>query len=217
MSDDDLRRWLREYASAEPMGEPDIARIVERSMRTRRRTGWILAAAAAVVFALVAGSVAVIAPTFTVASSKPRPPAPERPLPTEVPPMPSPTPVPFPYTGARSEYADQGPIGNVGDVIAGLRLDSVTFATTTCDTGQECPEYAVLKVTNVTDRPIQRQFGMSIWQGRFVSGSMGAAADLAPFQTKSVTVDFMPWVNENATAQPNEPFAWQWYVIDPNR
>ena len=96
-------------------------------------------------------------------------------------------------------------------------MDSVQFVTMICDSGQECPKYAVIKVTNVTDTEIQRNFGMTIWRGQFPDVGMGAAATLKPFQTKTVTVDFQPALNDNSTAMPGVPYSWQWYVTDPNR
>lgn len=151
--DDEIRAAMRQYAAGD-VGSPDLEAI-RFGRRGGRRSGpvqTLLAVAIVVLIALIG--------VFLVTSSL----GGDRQQPIEPTPSPSPsasaTPSPSPTTSptqAASEFAvnpgagvNPGPVGGVGDTIAGLRLDAVQISAGSCG-GNPCPARFTMTVANTTD------------------------------------------------------------------
>lgn len=182
--DDLLRNAISDYAFANAP-PPDLTEFRRRlSQEHKRRRRQALAAAAVVL--VILGTIAAI--LFMQ--------RPSTVTPVEPTPMPVPTAeLPFPE---QPRTAEGLPTGGVGDIIAGLRLDSISFAITECPDADRCPGSAALAVTNTLDQALSGTIVFTVYRNNLPAVGEGVVFDLRPGETTEMTIGVQPALTDNA-------------------
>lgn len=215
-SDDDIGAALRRFTDGEP-GQPDLE-IIRSGHRHDRRYGPVqtLLAVAVVVLIAVVGVVLVmevlggsrqqepITPTPSPTQSQ-QPSPTQAPTPSPSPPSPAPSPTGFAINPGSG--VNPGPVGGVGDTIAGLRLNSVQIRAGSCS-GTPCPAKFTMTITNTTDAAGTWDVFAYTYRDGF--GELGNATQvtLAPGQQARarITID----TTKAADSGGSGTYSWNW-------
>ena len=162
--------------------------------------------AAAAVILLIVGMVAYVALVGRGPAIQPAEPTPS-PSPTAAP-APSPTPLEFAVEEATSNGR---PSAGLGETVDDLRLDGVTFETTTCPDGATCPVSATLELTNTGTQPYGGGIIVTVYVNGTEATGTGNGIQLAPGETGSVTIVLDPALTDIVTpgGSPNT-YTWNW-------
>lgn len=220
--DDAIRQALREYAEGD-VGVPDLESIRARYPRDRRYGPAQTLLAVAVVLLIVAGGIFVVTrspgtdreeqpigpspsvsslPSPTESASADPTPSPE----TSVSPsVPQPSSTDFPVNPDRG--VNPGPVGGVGDTIAGLRLDRVEIEPGQC--GSElCPAVFTFEFTNTTGQDQSWQVMAYTYRDGTSTLGNGAQVDLSAGESGLTRIQIdtsqAPGGNSSAT------YSWNW-------
>lgn len=201
---DPLDPRILEYALT-PGSTPDLNAITRAGSRRRRLRALTPGAAVAVIL-LIIGAVAYVVLADRGPATQPTGPIPI-PMPT-VAPAPSPTPLAF---AVEDEPPDGRPAAGLYDALDGLRADGVTFETTTCPDGAECPSALTLTLTNTAMQPFTGGIVASVYVNGTEATGTGSGIQLAPGETRAVTIVLDPALSEVVTpgGTPNV-YTWNW-------
>jgi len=209
---DDLDPRVRDYAMAPGPG-PDLAAITRAGARRRRLRSMAPLAAAAVIL-LIVGMVAYVALVGRGPAIQPVEPTPS-PTPTAAPaptptaaPAPSPTPLEFAVEDATSNGR---PSAGLGETVDDLRLDGVTFETTTCPDGATCPVSATLELTNTGTQAYGGGIIVTVYVNGTETTGTGSGIQLPPGATGSVTIVLDPALTDVITPGGTPgTYTWNW-------
>jgi len=218
-SDDDIRAALRRFADGD-LGQPDLE-VIRAGHRRDRRYGPVqtLLAVAVVVLIAAAGVVLVVQVLGSSRQQQPITPTPSptqsqqpSPTPTSSPPSPTPSPTDFPVNP--SSGVNPGPVGGVGDTIAGLRLDSVEIEAGTCGEAP-CPARFTMTVTNTTDEAGTWEVFAYTYRDGFAELGNATQVTLAPGQEAKarVTID----TSKAANGGGSGTYSWNWSASTVSR
>lgn len=213
-SDDDIRAALRGFADGD-IGQPDLDVIRAGHRRDRRYgPGQTLLAVAVVILIAVVGAVLIMQVFDGSRQQEPITPTPsptqsQQPSPTQAPtPTPSsPSPAPSSFAVNPGKGVNPGPVGGVGDTIAGLRLDSVQIRAGTCG-GSPCPERFTMTVTNTTDADASWQIFAYTYRDGYAALGNATQVTLAPGeQAKArITIDTTKATDSGGSGT----YSWNW-------
>lgn len=208
MHDDELQRFLRTYAEGD-IGQPDLEVIRHGHRAHSRRRAVERLLAVAVVLAIALGGLFLVAQLRSGADRQ----QPINPTPSA---SPSQTLSPEPTPAAPGEAfptnpgagVNPGPVGGVGDTIAGLRLDDVSFSRATCPDGAPCPAAFDLLVTNTTEEAGRWEVVAYVYRNSVSALGNSTFIELAPGESGLATVDI-------DTAQAPDSgragtYSWNW-------
>ncbi len=209
-SDDDIRDALRRYASGE-VRPPDMAALTRRAQQRAQRQVWERGLAAAVVVLILVG-VGVLA-LRTWSDPRMDEPIGPSPSPTVVPtpsatPTPTPTPDPTSFAVNQSAGANEGPVGGIGDTIAGLRVLSADISAVECPNGVPCPGEFTLEVENTTAAQGRWEVFVYVYFNRIATlgNSSRVSLDAGESATVTVTID----VSQDPSRGPRGTYTWNW-------
>lgn len=221
-ADDDIKNALSEFSDGD-FGSPDFDAI-KSGYRERPRVGNVQRFLVAAVFLLLAvgGGYLVfsnldgsqqqvpIAPSPSVSVSATPSPAPTptpspTASPTPSPTSPEPTPTDFPVNPGSG--VNPGPVGGVGDVIAGLRLDAVEIRVGDC-AGDACPGEFVFDLTNTTDTAGSWEVFAYTYRDGFAALGMAGQVSLGPGESGQLEITI-----DTSKAPPGDgagSWSWNW-------
>ena len=215
-SDNDIRAALRNFADGD-LGQPDLE-VIRAGHHRDRRYGPVqtLLAVAVVVLIAAVGVVLVmqvmggsrqqqpITPTPSPTQSRQPSPQPS-PAPTSSSPSPAPSPTGFAVNPGSG--VNPGPVGAVGDTIAGLRLDSVQIRAGSCG-GTPCPERFAMTVTNTTGAAGTWEVFVYTYRDGYAELGNAAQVTLAPGEQTKARVTIDP--SQAADTGGSSTYSWNW-------
>ena len=192
---DEMDPRLRAYAFSPGPG-PDLEAIARAGQRRRRRRK-LLPVATAAVLALILAGVAFVVLQGRSAQMEPIGPTPSVPL----------------QFAVDAAPANGNPTFGLGETDEGMRVDGVSFETTTCPDGVECPIAITLEVTNTRDTPFGGGIITTVYRNGIELTGTGTGASIQPGETGSVRIVLDPATTAIAPDDGTAGvYTWNWFV-----
>lgn len=211
MTDDNgIRRALQAYSDGD-VGHPDLEAIRGGRRSSSRRPALERLLAVAVVLAIAIGGLVLVTQTWGGAERdqpvQPTPSPSASPTPTPQP-TPTPTPVATGFPVSPGAGVNPGPVGGVGDTIAGLRLDDVQITSARCPGGVDCPGTFEFTLTNTSQTTGRWDVLAYTYRNSVATLGNMTVIELAPGETGVATVQM------DITQAPDDgragSYSWNW-------
>jgi hypothetical protein len=204
--DEDLRRALRSFSDGH-VGEPDIEviRLGRRTSPGRVARDRLLAVAVILTIA-IGGFVLVFQMWGGPQRQQPIQPSP--PVSETAIPQPSPSALASEFPENAGSGSNPGPVGGVGDTIAGLRLDDVDIDAVSCRGDIECPGVFAFTVTNTTDLAGRWEVRAYMYRGGIATLGNSGFIELSPGETAVAIVEID--ISQEPSGGRGGSYSWNW-------
>lgn len=221
MNDDDRLREILSQFAGDVSSAPDLRAVRQAGVRKQRMVRWERAMGVVAILACVTGLGIVVLLAWRSGSPvQPADPTPQpsiseiaTPSPTELP-QPSPSPSQTQQSSVESfevnpgRGANRGPVGGVGDRIAGLTLDDVKITAAECPRGQACPGRFKFTLTNTTQTAGTWEVRANVYFNGVASLGEGTGIRLKATETGSVVIPFD--VSRDPGSDGAGTYTWNW-------
>lgn len=218
--DEDIRSAIRRYAAGE-VTPPDMLELRRRTRERAQRQRWERGLAAAVILGILVGIVALVVSIWADPTvdqpigPSPTPTTSASPSPTPTPdPTPSPSATTLSFPVSPGSGANPDPVGGLGEVIDGLRLDDVDITASPCPNGEECPSDFALRVTNTTDATGTWDVMVYVYYNSVATVGNGTVVTLDAGE--SALADVSLDIDQDSSQRRDGTYSWNWSAVRSN-